>query len=206
MSSPLIFDVARRLQAISQTGLEYANNPFDRERYEQIAEIAVQLMSTATGHPAYELTQSFAFEKGYATPKIDVRAAVFRDNRILLVRELSDGLWTLPGGWADVGDSPSVNAVREVKEESGFTVRVTKLAAVYDRDLHGHPPIPFHTYKLVFLCELLGGAATTSVETDAVDFFDQNALPPLSTTRILEKQIHHMFEHHADPTLPTTFD
>jgi ADP-ribose pyrophosphatase YjhB (NUDIX family) len=201
-----LFARARQLQAIAQTGLEYANNAFDRERYERIAEIAMSLMSTATGVDAAALGEAFAFEKGYATPKIDVRAAVFRQNRILLVRETSDGLWTLPGGWADVGVSPSVNAVREVKEESGFDVRVTKLAAVYDRDIRGHPPIPFHTYKFFFLCDLLSGVATTSLETDAVDFFDLFSLPPLSTTRVLAEQIHHMFEHHNDPSRPTTFD
>ncbi len=206
MPTPL-FETARQLQAIAQTGLEYVNNDFDRERYEKIGAIAMQLMSQATGQPAAELTQSFVYEKGYATPKVDVRAAVFsKDNRILLVRELADGLWTLPGGWADVGNSPSVNAVREVKEESGYIVRATKLAALYDRDLHGHPSIPFHTYKIFFLCELLGGAPITSMETDAVDFFPQDALPPLSLTRVLETQVHHMFEHHANPNLPTTFD
>jgi ADP-ribose pyrophosphatase YjhB (NUDIX family) len=206
MPTPL-FETARQLQALSQTGLEYVSNEFDRERYEKIGELAMQLMSAATGHPAIDLTESFVCEKGYATPKIDVRAAVFSaDNRILLVREQSDGLWTLPGGWADVGDSPTVNAVREVKEESGYLVRVTKLAALYDRDLQGHPPIPYHTYKLFFLCDLLGGEPSTSMETTAVDFFPQDALPPLSLTRVLEKHIHHMFEHRANPSLPTAFD
>jgi ADP-ribose pyrophosphatase YjhB (NUDIX family) len=201
-----IFEAARQLQAISQTGLEYTDNHFDRDRFEQIGKIAMNLMSYATGHEPSELIEAFAFEKGYATPKIDVRAAAFRDNRILLVREHSDGLWTLPGGWADVGDSPSIAAVREVKEESGFAVRVTKLAAVYDRDLHGLAPIPYHAYKLFFICDILGGAATTSAETDAVDFFDQHSLPPLSTTRVVEKQIHHMFEHYRDPSRSTSFD
>lgn len=206
MSTDLL-EAARQLQAISQTGLEYATNDFDRERYEKVGALAMQLMSAASGHPASSLAQSFVYEKGYATPKIDVRAAVFStDGRILLVREQADGLWTLPGGWADVGDSPAANAVREVKEESGYIVRATKLAAVYDRDLHGHPAIPYHTYKLFFLCDLLGGDPVTSMETDAVDFFPQSALPPLSLTRVVEKQIRHMFEHRANPDLPTTFD
>jgi ADP-ribose pyrophosphatase YjhB (NUDIX family) len=105
-----------------------------------------------------------------------------------------------------VGDSPSANVVREMKEESGFDVRVTKLAALYDRDLHEHPAIHYHTYKVFFLCEILGGAAATSVETDAVDFFDKHSLPPLSTTRVVEKQIHRMFEHHSNPALQTGYD
>ncbi len=201
-----IFQAARRLQALAQSGLEYSSNHFDRERYEEVRQIASQLMSETTGHDPKALAESFAFEKGYATPKVDVRAAVFRDDRILLVREQSEGLWTPPGGWADVGDSPSIAAVREVKEESGFDVKVVKLAALYDRDLHGHPPIPFHTYKLFFLCELTGGVAAASFETDAVDFFAESQLPPLSLTRVVEAQIHHMFEHHRNPKLPTTFD
>ncbi len=203
---PTIFEIARKVQAISQSGLEYANNQFDRERYEQLGAIAMELMGRTTGVDPAELAEAFQFEKGYATPKVDVRAAVFRGDRMLLVREQAEGLWTLPGGWADVGDSPSVAAVREVKEESGFDVRATKLAAVYDRDLHGHPAIPYHTYKLFFLCELLGGVATTSAETDAVDFFEDHSLPPLSTTRVVEKQIHQMFEYHRDKNLATIFD
>jgi len=163
-------------------------------------------MSHGTGENPTELAQAFAMEKGYATPKVNVRAAVFQGERILLVRELSDGLWTLPGGWADVGDSPSVAAVREVKEESGFDVQAIKLIAVYDRDLHGHPAIPYHTYKLFFLCDLLGGSAATSGETDAVDFFEEHSLPPLSTTRVVEKQIHLMFDHHRNRHLSTVFD
>lgn len=143
---------------------------------------------------------------GYATPKVDVRAAVFRDEQVLLVRETEDGGWSLPGGWADVGDSPSVAAVREVREESGYEVVVRKLAAVYDRDRHGHPPIPFHAYKLFFICDLIGGESARSYETDAADFFAEDKLPPLSLTRVTPDEICHMFGHYRHPEWPTSFD
>jgi ADP-ribose pyrophosphatase YjhB (NUDIX family) len=148
----------------------------------------------------------FEADRGYATPKIDVRAAVISENRILLVRERSDGLWTMPGGWADVGDSPSIAAVRETREESGYEVRVTKLIALLDRDRHGHPPIPHHAYKVFFLCELIGGEPVTSSETDQVGFFPENELPPLSLTRLVPSEVALAFQHHRNPQLPTAFD
>lgn len=205
-SVPEWLEWARRLQAIAQTGLTYAQDPFDIERYTSVRSIAAEMISNAAGIPAPDLVHLFSRDSGYATPKVDVRAAVFRDNRILLVREREDACWTLPGGWADVGDSPSVAAVREVKEESGYDVVARKLVAVYDRDLHGHPPIPFHAYKLFFLCELTGGDSQTSYETDAVDFFAAHALPPLSLTRITALEIAHMFDHYLHPELPVSFD
>jgi len=124
-----------------------------------------------------------------------------------MVKEMSDGLWTLPGGWADVNEAPSVGVVREVREESGFEVRAVKLAAVYDRACHPHhPPFAFHVYKMFFLCEITGGAPRPSTETTEVGFFTPDALPELSSSRVLPFQIHRMFEHHQAPDLPTDFD
>jgi len=198
---------ARRLQAIAQNGLTYAVNNYDVERYTQVQQLAAEMLaSTDPAVTPQRIAEFFSREAGHATPKVDVRAAVFRDDRILLVREISDGGWTLPGGWADVGDAPSAAAVREVREESGYEVRTTKLVAAYDRDLRGHPPIPYHAYKLFFLCELTGGSATTSNETDAVDFFAEDRLPPLSLTRTLQGQIALMFRHYRNPELPAEFD
>jgi ADP-ribose pyrophosphatase YjhB (NUDIX family) len=137
---------------------------------------------------------------------VDVRAAVFRDDQVLLVREREDGGWTLPGGWADVGESPGIAAVREVKEEAGMDVRPTKLAAVYDRNRHGHPPIPYHAYKLFFLCEITGGAPATSYETTEVAFFPEDDLPPLSLARVTPGQLRHLFDHYRHPEWPTSFD
>jgi ADP-ribose pyrophosphatase YjhB (NUDIX family) len=207
MQNPQWLIWARRLQALAQNGLTFCKDPFDRERYEQIQHISAEIMANGTGSPdAAPLIDLFKNDFGYATPKIDIRAAVFDRDRILLVRERSDGLWTLPGGWADVGDSPSSAAVREVKEESGYDVITTKLAAVYDRDKHDHPPIPLHAYKFFFLAELSGGEPQTSFETTAVDFFAEHALPRLSVTRVTHAQIAHMFDHHRNPVMPTSFD
>jgi ADP-ribose pyrophosphatase YjhB (NUDIX family) len=200
-------DWAQRLQAISQTGLTYCRDPFDTERYEAIREIAAEIMAKGAGlTDASFITNLFKGEVGYATPKVDVRAAVFDQDRVLLVREREDGCWTLPGGWADIGCSPSLNVIREVREESGYESEVLKLAAVYDRNLHGHPPIPFYTYKLFFISRLIGGMTAHSVETDGVDFFDEKSIPQLSLTRVTPTQIRHMFDHYRHPEWPTSFD
>jgi ADP-ribose pyrophosphatase YjhB (NUDIX family) len=200
-------ELARRFQALAQSGLAYCKDPYDQERYEEIRRLAAEMLATGS-----ELTDSTPIlnlltgEIGYATPKIDVRAAVFDQARILLVRERTDGHWSLPGGWADVGDAPSGAVIREVKEESGYDVVVKKLAALYDRDKHGHPPIPFHAYKLFFVCELCGGEPAETLETDGVGFFDEEGLPPLSLSRVTPIQIRCMFDHYRNPEWPTSFD
>jgi ADP-ribose pyrophosphatase YjhB (NUDIX family) len=207
MSNPQWLDWARRLQAIAQSGLTYCKDKFDIQRYHQIRDIASEMMTSGAALPNNApITELFAQQSGYATPKVDVRVAAFRDGRILLVRELDDGGWTLPGGWADVGEPPSVSAAREVREESGYEVRITKLAAIFDRNLHGHPPYAFHTYKLFFLADLAGGAPQDSHETADAQFFAEDQLPPLSLTRVTPVQIAHLFEHFRRPELPTTFD
>lgn len=196
----------RKLQAIAQTGLTFSEEQYDRERYEAVREIAAEMLAVHTdAEPSY-LRGLFEREEGYATPKVDVRAGVFNDNGILLVRERRDGLWTLPGGWADVNDSPSEAVEREVREESGFEARAVKLAAVFDRRWHSHPPSPRHTYKLFFLCELAGGAARLSYETDGVGFFGADELPTLSLPRVTPEEIGLLFAHRRDPSLPTAFD
>jgi ADP-ribose pyrophosphatase YjhB (NUDIX family) len=198
---------ARRLQALAQNGLAYCKDPYDRQRYEEIQRIAARIMANGAALPdAAPLVELFQKDSGYCTPKIDIRTAVFDNARVLLVRERSDGLWTLPGGWADIGDSPSSAAAREVKEESGYDVAIKKLAAVFDRDKHAHPAMPFHVYKFFFLGELSGGAPQSSLETSAVDFFPELHSPPLSISRVTPEQLHHMFEHHRNPSLPTSFD
>ena len=206
MNNPPWLEWAQRLQAIAQTGLTYCRDPFDKERYEAVRTIASEMMARGSGMDPSPLFNLFKGEVGYATPKVDVRAAVFDRDRVLLVREREDGCWTLPGGWADIGSSPSLNVVREVREESGYESEVMKLAAVYDRDRHGHPPIPFYTYKLFFVSRLIGGSAAPSIETDAVDFFAEDSIPPLSLTRVTPAQIRHMFDHYRHPEWPTSFD
>lgn len=197
---------AKKLQAIAQNGLTYTENPFDVERYKSLQAIAAEMMATySQTEPSYVL-DLFAREVGYATPKVDVRGAVFRGDTLLFVREREDGGWTLPGGWADVGDSPAEVAVREVYEESGYHSRAVKLLAVYDRDRHGHPPLAHYVYKLFFQCELISGSPSSSIETDEVAFFAADEIPELSLTRVVPAQITRIFQHYRQPDLPTDFD
>ncbi len=201
-----LLDWARRVQALAQTGLAYTKDPYDIERYESLRQIAAEILTASAGSVSMDLVETFTGELGYATPKIDVRAAVFDGDRVLLVKERSDGKWTLPGGWADIGESPSTAVVREVREESGYSVIARKLAAVYDRDLHGHPPMPYHIYKLFFVCELIAGASKTSTEIEDVAFFQEGDLPSLSLSRVTPNEIAHLFEHQRHVEWPTSFD
>jgi ADP-ribose pyrophosphatase YjhB (NUDIX family) len=204
----------RRLMALSRTGLHFAgtqyradtNGTFDRERYEEIGQIAAGLLALQGTAPLDELLNAWRADDGYITPKIDVRGAVFRDDQILLVRERSDGKWTLPGGWADVNEAPTEAVEKEIMQESGFFAKAVKLAAVYDRNLRNPPPSFFHGWKLFFICDLVGGAARISSETDSVDFFTLDALPELSSGRTIAWQIERMYAHNQDRTLPTEFD
>jgi ADP-ribose pyrophosphatase YjhB (NUDIX family) len=207
----------QRLQAIAQTGLTFARDPYDKERYEAIREIAAEMLAAGSQAPISVIRGLLTADAGYATPKIDVRGVVFRDDKILLVLEKSDGGWTLPGGWADVGASPAQNVQRELREEAGLETRVRKVLAIYDRSLHPHePPMPFHVYKVFFLCEPITPAAgspisvaparASNTEIDGAEFFAEISLPALSSTRITPWQIHRMFEHHRNPHLPTDFD
>jgi ADP-ribose pyrophosphatase YjhB (NUDIX family) len=203
---PKWLEWTQKLQAIAQNGLTYSENPFDIERFKQVRAIAVEIMATYTNIEYSQVLDLFTHELGYATPKVDVRGAVFQDNTILLVKERSDGLWTLPGGWADVGDSPGEVVVREIFEESGYQTRATKVLAVYDRDRQGHPPFPFYIYKIFFQCELIGGSPSASIETEEVGFFAEDALPELSVGRVTAVQIKRIFQHYRQPDLPTDFD
>ncbi len=203
----LWIDWAKRLQAIAQTGLTYAQSPYDVERYEQVRHIAAEMVADQSGLPLTGLLELFSRDTGYATPKVDVRAVIFHNESLLLVRERSDGRWTLPGGWADVGEAPSECVVREAKEETGYLVRVHKLLAVYDRSKHPHdPPFPFHVYKMFFRCEIMSGQATRNDEIDEIGFFTRDVIPPLSLTRITPQQIERMFEHQQHADWPTDFD
>jgi len=205
-AEPQWLRIARELRAIAQTGLTFTTEVFDRQRYERIRELAALLLAQGSTGDFDALLHLMRQENGYATPKVDVRGAAFVDGRILMVREISDGNWTLPGGWADVNQSAGECVAREITEESGFTARVLKLAAVYDYQRSGHPPRHIDSiYKMFFLCEINGGAARTSDETSEVGFFSRDELPPLSLGRTTAAQIERMFQHHlAD--LPTDFD
>ncbi len=198
----------RKLQAIAQNGLAYANDPYDAERYGQVRRVAAEMAASGSGVSPAGVEGLFAGESGYATPKLDVRAVVLdAEDSVLLVREKEDGRWTLPGGWIDVGDSPAGAAEREVEEESGYKVRAVELLALWDRDKHPHPPLPFHVYKLHFRCELLGGQPlSSSTETEGVGFFSLDALPELSLGRVLPAQIQRLVELANSGGGPAEFD
>lgn len=205
---PPLLTWARRIQALAQSGLTYGRDPYDRERYQELQEIAAQMMvASSTDGELAPVQALFAQQHGYATPKVGIRAVVFDDmGRLLLVRETSDGGWTPPGGWADVGDSPAQVAVREVAEESGYNVRVLRLIGVLDRDKQGHPAIPWHVYNMYFLCEVVSGVASPSSETSAVAWCNRQQIPPLSLDRIQPHLIELFFAYYDDPTLPAVFD
>ncbi len=197
---------AREIQAIAQTGLHFTANEFDRQRYTRLAEISAEIFSEYTGAEKAKLVDVFLAQTGYATPKVDVRSAVIRDGQLLMVREKADGGWSMPGGWADVNEAPSTVAEREVWEESGYRVKARSLVGVYEAKGGVAPIGVFHAYKLVFLCDLLGGEATTSNETTDVGFFDPDQLPILSDRRTPPRVIERIFAHYREPSLPVDFD
>jgi ADP-ribose pyrophosphatase YjhB (NUDIX family) len=205
-NSSVWIQTAQRIQAIAQTGLTYAVDAYDVERYGELSAIAASMLAGPDAEKIDLATLLFASERGYATPKVDVRAAVFQEDSLLLVRERADGCWSLPGGWAEVGQSAAESVEREVREESGYIVKAVKLLACLDRNRYPHPSIPCHAYKLVFRCELLGGAPSASSETTEVGFFAEEEIPELSLIRTLPQQIRFVFESLRDPTAPTAFD
>jgi len=195
----------REIFSICKAGLAYTKNEYDVERYKRLLEINAEIIEKQSVLDKQSVMESFSMQAGYATPKIDVRGAVVREGKILLVKEKADGKWAMPGGWADLGDAPAETAAREVWEESGFTVKVDKLIGVYDAN-RIDPFEFYHAYKLIFLCSITGGERTTSIETLAVDFFDPNALPPLSENRTNKKMLDEVFAHVADPLRPAHFE
>jgi ADP-ribose pyrophosphatase YjhB (NUDIX family) len=200
---------AREIQAIAQTGLAFSPNDYDRERFQALQRLAAVIMARHTDADLGRIEALFAGETGYATPKVGVRGAVFDDQgRILMVREAIDGdRWTLPGGWADVNQTPAQSVIREIREESGFDARVLKLAAVWERASHAHPPSPFSVVRLFFICALAGGAAATSLETSGCGWFHEHDVPTdLSLRRTLPWHITRMFAHWREPGLATDFD
>ena len=197
---------AQQIQAIAQNGLAYAKDPFDQERYEQLRKLACEILAKYTKLDIAVIHDLFAHETGYATPKVDIRAVIFRSGKVLLVKEKETGRWTLPGGWADIGLSPSEVAIKEVKEETGYEVKPVKVIAVYDKKCHPHPPSAYYTYKILIQCELIGGEPSPGIETDGVGFFAENSLPSLSEERVTLSQLNEVFRHLHDPNRPTAFD
>ena len=195
-----ILDYAKRLKAMAHLGLTYANNEYDMERYHELEQISLEMMQQVSGQPLTEITAYFSTKKEYITPKVDIRAVIFNDQKqLLLVREKMDGKWSLPGGWADIGFSPKEIAVKEALEETGFNVKPVKLLAIFDKRCHPHPPQPDYVYKIFIQCEIVNGEKTEAFDIMDVSFFNQNAIPGLSEDRVLPVQIDLMFAYLADP-------
>ena len=197
---------AREIQQLSQTGLAFAVTDYEKQRYKRFTEITAEIVEHHTSLEKEAVEKVLMKQPGYATPKIDVRAAVIKDDKILLVQEISDERWAMPGGWADVGDIPSEVAVREAKEESGYDVKPMKIIGVFDANRLGGQLEFFHAFKIVFLCELMGGEAATSDETQDVSFFNFDDLPPLSLNRTNDKHIKEILAYLRDPRRSTYFD
>ncbi|MGD1946048.1 MAG: NUDIX hydrolase N-terminal domain-containing protein [Croceivirga sp.] len=187
-------DVLKRIKSIAETGLVYAEGGYDKERYEELREISLKLMSEMSGQPFTKLNGFFLPQLDYPTPKVDVRGFVLNENdEILMAQESVDGKWTIPGGWADVGNTPKEVAVKEIKEETGLDAEIVRLVAIYDKQRHPHPPEPYYIYKLMFHCRVTGGKLQAGFDMKDADWFTLDNLPPLSEERILETQLHHLY-------------
>ena len=196
---------AQEIFSLSQSGLTYSGNPYDIDRYKRLQEITAEIIASQSELSKASVLDSFSMQAGYITPKVDVRGAVVHNGKILLIQEHADNMWAIPGGWADLGNSPASVAEREVWEESGFRVKAEKVVAVIDAN-RIEPMEFYHAYKIIFLCRLLDGEPRTSYETLAVDFFDPSHLPPLSSYRTNEDMIQEVFAHVEHPDRPTAFD
>lgn len=188
-------ETIKRMNALADTGLVYAENKYDRERYTELKQIALDLMAHLTHQPLGVFADFFMPVTDYPTVKVDVRGFVLNEaGEILMARESVDGKWTIPGGWADVGYSPSEVAIKEIREETGLLSEVVRLLAVYDKKCHPHPPQPFYIYKLIFLCTITGGTLSPGFDMDGAAFFAIDKLPELSEDRILESQLKQLYQ------------
>ncbi len=203
---PAWLEWAREIQAICQTGLTYSTNHHDTFNYTRLMRIAAQITEAHAGPGRRSWDRIFLEQPGYATVKVDVRGAVVRENKVLLVRERADGKWSLPGGWADVGEAPGEMIVREIFEESGFSAVPVKVVGVFDANRAGRPLEFFHAYKIIFLCRFLGGAAAASDETSECGFFPFDNLPELSLNRTAPRHLEEIAAHLADQGRPAAFD
>jgi ADP-ribose pyrophosphatase YjhB (NUDIX family) len=199
-------NTAQRIQSIAQAGLTYCQNDYDLERYEELLQLSARILTDYTDTPFEKIADLFSREEGYLTPKVDVRGVIFQGNKLLMVQEKSDGGWTVPGGWADVGFSPSEIAVKEVQEEAGIDVVPERLLAVLDKKCHPHPPTPFYTYKIFIQCRYVAGTVAPGAETKGAGFFALSELPPLSEERLTQSQAELLFDFYLHPEKAPVFD
>jgi ADP-ribose pyrophosphatase YjhB (NUDIX family) len=205
---PPLATFLEQVLATAQAGLTYSNDPFDIARFEALRAATVTLIASQSELAPEAIASWIALDSGYPTPKLDVRALILDDaGRLLLVQERSDGLWTLPGGWCDIGDSPAGAVVREVSEETGLECRAVQLLALFDKLKHPHPPQLPHAHKAFFLCEVTGGSLLTETdETQGAAYFPIDALPELSRHRVVESQLRSLHDHVRQGRRHTLFD
>lgn len=203
---PKWLSYAKRLQSIAQAGLEYSKDKYDIERFEEIRDISVEIMNEYTDIETEKIRKLFASETGYQTPKIDVRAAVFRNKKILMVKEKIDGLWSLPGGWADIEYSLKENIMKECKEESGAEVIPQKLIAILNGKNIFSQPSPYSIYKIFVECDCKSKAFKENIETARAEFFSLENLPPLSPNRNTKRQIEMCFKARENNYHQSIFD
>ena len=196
---------AKELQFIAQAGLTYTKDPFDKERFERVREIAAEIISLQGRLPLAQVKDLFCNETGFQTPKLDTRAAIFKDDKILLVEE-NDGTWSLPGGWVDVMETVKSNTVKEVKEEAGLDVEAVRVIALHDRNLHNQPPYAYNVCKVFVLCEVKGGCFHPNIETVGSGYFGLDELPPLSVDKNSYQQIEMCFTARSDKNWQVEFD
>ncbi len=207
MDSREQLNLIKRIKAISETGLIYAEGAYDLERYEELKQISLKLMAHLANEPITVMQDFFIPERDYPTPKVDVRGLVINEkDEILMARESVDGKWTIPGGWADIGSTPSEIAVKEIEEETGFKAEVIRFLGVYDKQVHPHPPEPYYIYKLFFLCRIVGGELKPGFDMLGADFFSLDKLPELSEERILESQLKQLFHLAKSSSTEVYFD
>ena len=204
-TTPKWLEWAVELQALAQAGLFYSKDIYDIERFQRIRDIAAEMLVSPSGLPVDQIRNLFCNETGYQTPKLDTRAAVFHDDKILLVQE-NNGLWSLPGGWVDVDLSVGENAVKEVKEEAGLDVQAKQIIAVQDRKKHNPEIYAYNICKVFILCDLLGGSFRENSETIAIGYFSMNDLPPLSENKTTREQIQMCFDAYLAEHWETVFD
>ena len=205
-TNPKWLEWAREIQQLCQTGLAFSESEYDTDRYKRLTELAAEITASHSDISKEELIDNFLAHPGYATPKVDIRVAIIENNKILLVQEKMDNKWAMPGGWAVVGESPVTAIVRETKEECGLDVLPVKVVGIYDANREGRPLELFHAYKILFLCDKIGGKLETSAETIAVDYFNFEDLPELSTARTNDKHLNDILAHINNPSLPTIFE
>lgn len=196
---------AIEIQSISQCGLTYTKDVYDKERYEQLRNIAAEMLSYKTEIPVNKIKNLFCNEEGYQTPKLDTRAAIFKDGKILLVHEKS-GTWSLPGGWVDVLESIESNTIKEVKEEAGLDVVAKKIIAIQDRNKHNTPLYPYGICKVFVQCDLIGGEFVENIETTEIGYFSLDNLPNLSNEKSNFEQIEMCFKAKSDENWKVLFD